>query len=219
MCHSNKCFLYLWVQNHSIKQCMDLNIIFWSLNRLEHVHLLIIELEHPHFGFKRTYIEHITPLTRYAELFIKHTRTSIFRTWIIIKHVHRTWRAQKFVFQRMVSLKYCSMNFCYLMTDKSTDMFRTCNTVFLVSLVKKCPSKAFLQLWLHTDIFLCSKEHSRGFQIDLHFDKTHSDNALVVSKLRNLICTCLHNYHCICRQTICWLLTILQAETCKISHW
>ena len=92
----------------------------------------------------------------------------------------------------MVSLKYCSMNFCYLMTDKSTDMFRTCNTVFLVSLVKKCPSKAFLQLWLHTDIFLCSKEHSsRGFQIDLLFDKTHSDYALVVSKLRNLICICL----------------------------
>ena len=111
-----------------------------------------------------------------------------------------------------MSLKYCSMNFCCLGIEKRTEMMRTCNTVFLVSLVKKCPSKAFLQLWLHTDIFLCSKEHSRGFQIDLHFDKTHSDNALVVSKLRNLICTCLHNYHCICRQTICWLLTILYKQ-------
>ena len=108
----------------------------------------------------------------------------------------------KCLLKHVLSSKWCldkccfKENLCYLRIDKSTEMIRLCNTVFLVSLVKKCPSKAFLQLWLHTDIFLCSKEHSRGFQIDLHFDKTHSDlhHCIEMAKLNLYLFTQLSLY-------------------------
>ena len=35
-----------------------MNIIFWTLNRLKRVHLLLIELKHPIFGFERSNFEH-----------------------------------------------------------------------------------------------------------------------------------------------------------------
>ena len=36
------------------------NIVFRTSNKLKRVHLLVIELEHPGFGFERTNIEHRT---------------------------------------------------------------------------------------------------------------------------------------------------------------
>ena len=39
---------------------MNSNIIFRTSNQLKHVHLLVIELEHPIFGFEQTNIEHQT---------------------------------------------------------------------------------------------------------------------------------------------------------------
>ena len=36
----------------------DSNIIFWTSNKLEHFHLLVIELQHPNFGFEWINFEH-----------------------------------------------------------------------------------------------------------------------------------------------------------------
>ena len=47
----------LWVEHHFIKHQTNLNIIFRTMNELECVHLLVIKLEHPIFGFEQSNIE------------------------------------------------------------------------------------------------------------------------------------------------------------------
>ena len=66
------------------------SILFRTSNKLEHVHLLMIELEHLNFGFERTNIEHRTQkaFTNFTKLFIEQTRTSFFRTLNGLERVH-----------------------------------------------------------------------------------------------------------------------------------
>ena len=58
------------------------------MNELKHIHLLVIELEHPIFGFERTNIEPNKAFTRFTKLFIQLTRTSFFQTSNEFQHVH-----------------------------------------------------------------------------------------------------------------------------------
>ena len=44
-------------EHHFIEQQTNLNINFRTLNELQQIHLLVIELEHPIFGFERSNIE------------------------------------------------------------------------------------------------------------------------------------------------------------------
>ena len=67
---------------------MNLNIFFRTLNKLERVHLLVIELKHPNFGFERINIEPNMAFTRFTKLLIKQTRTSFFQTLNELKCVH-----------------------------------------------------------------------------------------------------------------------------------
>ena len=53
---------------------IELDIIFQTSNKLEHVHLSMIKLEHLNFGFERKYIKHRTQKA-FTELFIEQTRT------------------------------------------------------------------------------------------------------------------------------------------------
>ena len=64
------------------------NIIFRTSNELERVHILVIELEHPFFGFERTNIEPNRAFTKFTRLLIELTRTSFFRTANKFEHVH-----------------------------------------------------------------------------------------------------------------------------------
>ena len=48
---------------------------FSTPNELEHVHLLVIELEHPIFGFERTDIEPNRAFTRFTKLLIERVST------------------------------------------------------------------------------------------------------------------------------------------------
>ena len=57
-------------------------------NKLERVHLLVIELEHPIFGFERTNIEPNRAFTKFTKLLIELTRTSFFRTLNELERVH-----------------------------------------------------------------------------------------------------------------------------------
>ena len=54
-----------------------------TLNELERVHLLVIEIEHLNFGLEWTDIKHRTlkAFTRFIKLFIDQTRTSFFEHW------------------------------------------------------------------------------------------------------------------------------------------
>ena len=47
-------------------------------NNLEHVHQLVIKLEHPIFGFEWTNIENDRALTRFTKLLIELTQKSFF---------------------------------------------------------------------------------------------------------------------------------------------
>ena len=47
-----------WVEHHFIEHRTNSNIIFWTSNELKSVHLLVIKLEHPIFGFEWSNIEH-----------------------------------------------------------------------------------------------------------------------------------------------------------------
>ena len=58
------------------------------MNELELVHLLVIELEHPIFGFEGTNIEPNKTFNRFTKLLIELTRTSFFRTSNELEHVH-----------------------------------------------------------------------------------------------------------------------------------
>ena len=49
-------FQYLWVEQHFMEHRTNPNIIFWTSNKLECAHLLMIEIEHSIFGFQRTNI-------------------------------------------------------------------------------------------------------------------------------------------------------------------
>ena len=51
---------------------------FLNIDELQRVHLLVIELEHPIFGFERTNNEPNRAFTRFTKLLIKLTRTSFF---------------------------------------------------------------------------------------------------------------------------------------------
>ena len=55
---------------------------------LERVHLLVIELEHPIFGFERSNIEPNRAFTRFTNLLFELTRTSLFRTSNELERVH-----------------------------------------------------------------------------------------------------------------------------------
>ena len=57
-------------------------------NELERVHLLVIELERPIFGFELTNIEPNRAFTRFTKLFFELTPTSLFRTSNEPEHVH-----------------------------------------------------------------------------------------------------------------------------------
>ena len=57
-------------------------------NELKRVHLLVIELEHPIFGFEGTNIEPNGAFTRFTKLLIKLTRTSFFGTSNELERVH-----------------------------------------------------------------------------------------------------------------------------------
>ena len=53
-------FKLTWcVEHHFMKHRTNSNIIFRTLNELEHVHLLVIALEHPIFGFEGSNIERL----------------------------------------------------------------------------------------------------------------------------------------------------------------
>ena len=81
-------FQYLWVEQHFMEHRTNPNIIFWTSNKLECAHLLMIEIEHSIFGFQRTNIEPNKVFTRFIKLHMKLTRTSFF--WILneSKHIH-----------------------------------------------------------------------------------------------------------------------------------
>ena len=64
------------------------NIIFRTLNELECVHHLVIELKHPIFGFERSNFEPNRAFTIFAKLPIELARTSFFRTLNELEHVH-----------------------------------------------------------------------------------------------------------------------------------
>ena len=64
------------------------SFILRTSNILDRVHLLIIELEHPIFGFEGTNIEPNGAFTRFTKLLIKLTRTSFFRTSNELERVH-----------------------------------------------------------------------------------------------------------------------------------
>ena len=49
---------------------MNLNIFFRTLNKLERVHLLVIELKHTNFGFEQTNIAPNMAFTRFTKLLI-----------------------------------------------------------------------------------------------------------------------------------------------------
>ena len=68
-----------------IRNRTNSNIIFWTSNELEHVHLLVIELEHPIFGFERsnielwTYFDPSLPKITFSKLF------QLTATWVLPK--------------------------------------------------------------------------------------------------------------------------------------
>ena len=60
------------------------------LSNIERVHLLVIELEHPIFGFERSNInfEPNRAFSRLPKLLFELTRTSLFRTSNELERVH-----------------------------------------------------------------------------------------------------------------------------------
>ena len=59
------------------------------MDRLEkRVDLLVIELEHPKFGFEQMNIEPNRTFTKFTKLLIELTRTSFFRTSNELERVH-----------------------------------------------------------------------------------------------------------------------------------
>ena len=62
--------------------------MFRTLNKLKCVHLLVIKLEHPIFGFERTNIEPNRAFTRFTKLLIELTRTLFFLTLYELERVH-----------------------------------------------------------------------------------------------------------------------------------
>ena len=64
------------------------NIIFRTSHDLKRVHLLVIELEHPIFGFERMNIEPNRAFTRFTKLLIELTRTLFFLTLYELERVH-----------------------------------------------------------------------------------------------------------------------------------
>ena len=56
--HKNKQFWLYTSEHHFIEHQTNLNINFRTLNELKQIHLLVIELEHPIFGFEQSNFEH-----------------------------------------------------------------------------------------------------------------------------------------------------------------
>ena len=77
----NQQFASDWVEHHFIEH--------WSNSNIERVHLLVIELEHPIFGFERTNIEPNKAFTKFTKLLIELTRTSFFQ----ISNVFIYWKS------------------------------------------------------------------------------------------------------------------------------
>ena len=85
-----KALKILFKIHHFIEHWLNSNIIFRTSNELKRVHLLMIELKNPIFGFERLDIEHKRPssFTRFTKLFIEQTQTSFFWTLNGLERVH-----------------------------------------------------------------------------------------------------------------------------------
>ena len=68
-------------EHHFIEHQTISNIIFRTSDELKNVHLLVIELEHPIFGFERAF-------NRFTELLKQQTRTLVFCTSNKLERVH-----------------------------------------------------------------------------------------------------------------------------------
>ena len=68
------------MERHFIERQTNLNFIFCTSNKLEHVHWWTIELQHPIFGLERKDIKPNRHITRFTKLLIEKTPISFFRT-------------------------------------------------------------------------------------------------------------------------------------------